>query len=65
MNILITKIQRGELTGVSPQTVTNIAEGAYSAAEEAEFYAAVYYKSAAFATALNRTMAHVQKSLKH
>lgn len=64
MDILSVKLSRGDFQGISPQTITNIADGAYGAAQEMEFYAATHYRSMAISTAINRTMSHVFEVLK-
>ena len=64
LNTLLTKLNRGDLDDVSPQVVKNLADGAYQAACEVEFYSVTYYKVHALAGALDRTTDTLLKTLK-
>jgi hypothetical protein len=55
------KIERGEFDKVSPEVILDLSDGAYQVASELEFYAAMYYRTQALATAVDRTVAHVKK----
>lgn len=64
LNTVLTKLNRGDLDDVSPQVVKNLADGAYQAACEVEFYSVTYYKVHALAGALDRTTDTLLKTLK-
>lgn len=60
LDIIQKKIERQEFDTVSPETVKNLAGLAYNMAAELEFYVAIYYKVAALAEAINRTVQHFE-----
>jgi hypothetical protein len=65
LGIITKKVERGEMNGVSGAVVSNLADMAYSCAQDMEFYAAVYYKAMALSESLNRTMKHFHEVFKH
>lgn len=64
LNIVTAKIARGELEGVSEQSVKNLANGCYQVALELENFVAVYYRVQAFASAVQRSMDGLKEALK-
>lgn len=58
-------IEKDQLVGVTPQTVTNLANGAYTAASELEFFVVTYYKAAALGASIMRTVDHARKVFNH
>lgn len=60
-----TSVEKGNLEGVSSSVVVKLADGAYTVASELEFYVVTYYKVAALAESINRTVAHFKKVFEH
>lgn len=58
---LMSKVKHGELNDVSPEVVRSMAEGAFQAASELEFFAATYYRVIAFNNAVNNTLEYFKK----
>jgi len=56
LEILERKVGRGELAHISPQMVTEIAEGAFQMGKEVEYYVAIWYKVQALTEAINATV---------
>jgi len=54
--VIQNKIGRGDYGDMSPQVAVNLAQGAYQVASELEFFSVTYYKVAALAAAMNRTV---------
>lgn len=65
INALMAKINRHELSGVTPAVAQNLSDGAYQVASELEFFAAVYYKSMALTASVKRTVQHYHEITKH
>lgn len=63
LETIMTKIDRGDFEGVSPQAITNLSDGAYNVASELEFFVATYYKVSALAESINRTVEHFHKAM--
>jgi hypothetical protein len=63
LNIIIDKIKRDDLDGVSPQVVQNLADGAYQVGLELQFFTVTFYKVQAIAECIKRTVVHVEKVL--
>lgn len=64
MDMIKSKMERGELENISPQVVRGISEGAFQLASEIEMYAAVHYRVMELNGTLNATVAHYNKSMK-
>lgn len=54
--IIEQKISRGELESITPQMVTELAEGAYEMGKDVEFFVAIWYKVQAATEAINATV---------
>lgn len=61
---VIKKVERGELEGVSPETVKSLGDGVYQAAKELEFFAATHYRVINLVTTTDYSMSDVTKMLK-
>lgn len=61
---LMNKVKRGELDNVSPEVVRSMAEGAFQAASELEFFAATYYRVMTLNASVNRTLELFEKVTK-
>lgn len=57
LDIIETKVQRGELTQVTPQVVTELAESAYELGRDVEQYVNIWYKTQALTESVNKTTA--------
>lgn len=64
LDIVMRKLRNNEFTNVTPQTANNLAEGAYAAACELEFYAAVFFKTQVLYTCVNQTVDHFDEVFK-
>jgi hypothetical protein len=58
LKVIMRQIDDGSFEGASPETATNLSNGAYSVASELEFFSVMYYKTATFTEAVDRTMKH-------
>ncbi len=63
MDMIKTKMERGELKHISPAVVRGISEGAYQLASEIEMYAAVHYRVMELNGTLNQTVEHYLKAV--
>jgi hypothetical protein len=61
LEIIERKVGRGELAHISPQMVTEIAEGAFQMGKEVEYFVAVWYKVQALTEAINATVLQLNK----
>lgn len=64
MSKLIDVIQRNEMNDSSPNVVLEMADGAFQIASELEFYATIYYRVLALATAVNETTFNIKRIFK-
>jgi hypothetical protein len=56
LDIVITKMEKNEFEGMSPEAIINLSSGAYEMAKELEFFSFVYYQTIAYAEAINSTV---------
>jgi hypothetical protein len=61
LGIIEQKIGRGELKDITPQMVTELAEGAYEIGKDVEYFVAIWYKVQAITEALNTTVTTLNK----
>lgn len=61
LEVIIKKINGGEMEGVANQTVMNLSNGAYQIASELEFFSVVYYKSEVLLASVQKTLDHFKK----
>jgi hypothetical protein len=56
LQIIETKVSRGELAHISPQMVAELADGAFQMGKEVEYFVAIWYKVQAITEAINATV---------
>jgi hypothetical protein len=61
LEIIERKVGRGELAHISPQMVTEIAEGAFQMGKEVEYFVAIWYKVQALTESINATVLQLNK----
>jgi hypothetical protein len=64
LNTLMQLATRDKLDRVTPEVVRGLADGAYQAASELEFFAVTYYRVMALNASVNRTMQHFNNVMK-
>jgi len=64
LEVILKMAREGKVGKVANQTVLNLADGAFQAASELEFYAIAYYKAEVFITCVNQTVEHFDKVMK-
>lgn len=60
LGVIQKKLERGDFNELSPEVAKNLAQGAYQVASELEFFAVVYYKSAALSGSINRAVGQLR-----
>lgn len=65
LDIIVNKINRDEITNVSPEVTQNLAFGAYEVAKEIEFFSVLYYKILALTTTVDETTIKVNSYIKN
>jgi hypothetical protein len=61
LGIIEQKASRGELTDITPQMVSELAEGAYEVGKDVEYFVAIWYKVQAVTEAINFTISNLNK----
>jgi hypothetical protein len=61
LGIIEAKVSRGELANITPQMVSELAEGAYEMGKDVEFFVAIWYKVQAITEAINATVTTLNK----
>lgn len=65
LDMIIVKIQKGEIEHVSPEVTQNLAFGAYEVAREIEFFSVIYFKVLALTTSVDATTVKVNNFIKN
>jgi hypothetical protein len=65
LDMIIEKIQKGEIEHVSPEVTQNLAFGAYEVARELEFFSVVYFKVLSLSTSVDATTIKVNNFIKN
>lgn len=65
LDMVKSKMERGDLKDISPAVIRGISEGAYQLAAEIEMYAAVHYRVLELNGTINATVDHYLKATKH
>lgn len=65
LSTIINQIKNGQFEGAGPEVTNNLANGAYQAGAELEFFAAVYFRTMVMNTAVADTMQEISKVLKN
>lgn len=58
---IINKIKRGEFNNMSPETITNLSNGAYQVARELEFFSVIHYKASTLTNSIQMTIDELSK----